>query len=103
VLSIGLQVRKQPSVAQIDAVAAHRHALRHQPRALTLALSEAAVSADDAVPREVVVDGREDKTDKARRARIDVAVGADKPGRDGPYPADDLGGSLLRGYSDSSH
>lgn len=47
------------------------------------------------MPGEVVVGGRKDETDKARRARIDVAIGADKASRDGTHAPDDAGGALL--------
>jgi hypothetical protein len=71
-----LQVRRQARVPEVDAVAAHRHTFSKQPRALRLALGQATVGSDDAVPGEIV-DCGEDVADEARSVRIDVAVGAD--------------------------
>ena len=71
-----LQVSRQACVAEVDAVAPHRHTFSKEPRALRLALGQAAVGSDDAVPGEIV-DCGEDVADEARRVRIDVAVGAD--------------------------
>lgn len=88
-------MRLQSGAAQIDPVALHGHALLHQQSPLALALCEAPVGADDAMPRNVVVDGREDESDEAGRSWIDVPVGADKPSWDGAHPAHDARGSLL--------
>jgi hypothetical protein len=41
------------------------------------------------MPWEVSVDRRQDESNKAWRAWIDVAVGADKPGWNGPDAAND--------------
>lgn len=84
-------------MTQIDTVATHRYPFCNQERPLPPALREAPGGADDTMPWEVVVDGRQDEPDEARRAWIDVAVGADKPNWDGAHAADDAGGSLLGG------
>ena len=80
----------QSGLTQIDAVAAHRHALFCQERALSPALCHASIGSDDTMPGEVIVGGGQDEPDEARRTRIDVAVRANKTGRDGAYPADDV-------------
>lgn len=82
-------MRLEPGAAEIDAGAVHWHALLLEQGALTPALCEAAIGADDAMPREVIVDCRQDESNKARGAWIDVAVGSDKPGWNGANAADD--------------
>src|ERR1700694_1398421 len=66
------KVRGQPGVTQVDAVAAHRDALSTQERELPPSSRDAPVGADDAMPGEVIVDGRENAPDQAGRAGIDV-------------------------------
>jgi hypothetical protein len=85
----GLQLRWQPGVAKLDAVAAHRDAFLQQELALASALRDRSVGADDAVPGEVLVRRREDAADQAGRAWIDVAVRADEPARNRAYARDD--------------
>jgi hypothetical protein len=82
-------VRKHPGAAKIDAVATHRDAFFEQQRALLASHGDAPVGADDTMPREVNVGGRKNAPDQARRAWIDVAIGADETGRDGTNPTDD--------------
>jgi hypothetical protein len=82
-------MRLESGAAEIDAVAFHRHALLPEQIALASALREAAIGANDAMPWEVIVDRRQDEADKAGRAWIDVAVGADKPGWNGADAAND--------------
>lgn len=52
-------------------------------------LRETPVGTDDAMPWQVDMDGRQNMADEARRAGVDVAIGADKPSRDRSHPADD--------------
>jgi hypothetical protein len=47
------------------------------------------------MPREVIVDRRQDESNKARRAWIDVAVGADKSDWNGADAADDALSPLI--------
>ena len=82
-------MRLEPGAAEIDAGALHWHALFLEQGPLASTLCEAAIGADDAMPREVVVDCRQDESNKARSAWIDVAVGSDKPGWNGTNAADD--------------
>ena len=71
-------------------VAAHRDSLFEQKCALSRSHRQAPVGANDAMPWEVIVGGRKNVPDKARRAWVDIAVGADKPGRVRAIPADDV-------------
>jgi hypothetical protein len=82
-------------VTQIDAIATHRYPLCKQQGSLSPALRETPVGSDDAMPRDIVVDRRQDEPDEAGRAWIDVPVGADKPSRDGAHPAHDARGALF--------
>src|SRR3977135_989037 len=82
-------MRLESGAAEIDAVAFHRHALLLEQSALASALRRAAIGANDARPRQDSVDRRQDEADKARRAWIDVSVGADKPGWNGADAAND--------------
>ena len=50
-------MRLEPGAAEIDTVALHRHALFLEEGPLASALCEAAIGADDAMPREFVVPG----------------------------------------------
>ena len=61
-----------PGAAEIDPVAVHRHALLLEQGPLASALREAAIGANDAMPRQVIVNRRQDEADKAGRAWIDV-------------------------------
>lgn len=83
------EVRGQPSVTQVDAVATDRDALCMQERELPPAFRDAPVGADDAMPGKAIVNGCENAPDQAWRARVDVAIGADKPRWDRAYPGDD--------------
>ena len=72
-----------PRACRRARVAAERHALGLEPRALAVALRQRPVGAHDAVPREVGVVVRvEHRAGEARRARRDVAVAADEARRD---------------------
>ena len=88
-------MRWQPGVTQVDALASHRDALFKQELALLPSLRDAPVGAYDAMPWEAVVGGRKNSPDEARRAGVDVAIGADKPSRDHPDPGDDARGARL--------
>src|SRR2546430_8624715 len=70
-----LELRWQPRLGEIDALAPHRHSFLKQQPPLHCPLWQAAVRPDDPVPRDAVRPG-EDETDSSRRARIDVAVRA---------------------------
>jgi hypothetical protein len=85
---VGPELHGQAGFSEIDAVAAHRHALSKQERALWRAFRQAPVGAHDAMPRDVVRSS-EDQADEARRARIDVPVGSYEPFRDGTHAFDD--------------
>ena len=74
---------------EVDAVAAHWYALLHEEVALPLSHREASIGVDDAVPWKAFASGGENVTNKPRRFRIDVAVGADKPHRTRADPAQD--------------
>ena len=76
-----LELRRQARLVEVDSLAAHRHAFSKQQLPLLRPLGEAAVRSDDAMPRDVVR-LREDETDEARSARIDIAVRAHEPLRD---------------------
>lgn len=88
------EVRRQPSETEVDAVATDRDALCTQERELPPASRDAPIGADDAMPGEVIVDGRENPPDQAWRAGVDVAIGADKPRWDRAYPRDDAIGAI---------
>ncbi len=75
-------------MTQIDTIAAHRDALVDQERLLSPSFRDAPIGTDDAMPWQVDVDGRQNMADEARRAGVDVAVGADKPGGDCAHPSD---------------
>ena len=82
-------MRLEPGAAEIDAVALHRNTLLLEEGSLASALCEAAIGADHAMPRELVVDCRQDESNKTRGAGIYVAIGSDKPGRNGTNAPDD--------------
>jgi len=82
-------MRLEAGASEIDAVAPHWHTFLLQQGPLASALCEAAIGPNDAMPRKVVVDCRQDESNKARGAWIDVAVGSDKPGWNGANAADD--------------
>lgn len=75
-------------MTQIDTIAAHRDALVEQERPLSPSLRDAPIGTDDAMPWQVDVDGRQNMANEARRAGVDVAICADKPGGDPANPAD---------------
>jgi hypothetical protein len=85
----------EAGAAEIDPVAVHRHAFFLEQVPLASALCEAAIGADDAMPWEVIVDGRQDESNKARSAWIDVGVGADKPGWNRADAANDALGPFI--------
>jgi hypothetical protein len=58
-------------------------------------LWQAPVGADDTVPWEVIVDGRQNVPHESRRRGVDVAIGADKSSGDCAYPGDDAIGPRL--------
>jgi len=84
-----------PSQLHVDTVTPHRHAFLDQQLALPLPLGKAAVRPDDAVPGEVLVRGRKDAADEARRFGIDAAVSLDRAPRNPSNPHDDGGHSLF--------
>jgi hypothetical protein len=90
---VGRSLKRQPGTTQIHSVATHRDALFKQERALLPSLRKAPVGADDAMPREAIVDGRKNVTDEARRGGVDVTIGADEPSWDRAYPGDDTIGA----------
>jgi hypothetical protein len=80
----------QAGVPHDDALAAHRHALLLEQRALPRALRHASVGPDDPMPRKIsIVRGGKNMPDETRRAGVDVAIGADKPGGNRTHPVDD--------------
>jgi hypothetical protein len=95
VLLSTLQIRWQPGVTQVDAVAAHRDSFFQQELTLLPSLRDAPVGADDAMPWEAIVGCGKNAPDEARRAGVDVAIGTDKPSGNGAHPADDTRGARL--------
>jgi hypothetical protein len=79
------------ALRKVDAGAVHRHFFPEQEFALRGASRQASVGANDSVPREIMVVG-EDVADEARRARIDIAVGAHSSFRYRFHAGDDSGG-----------
>jgi hypothetical protein len=75
-------------------VTAYRHALSKQQLALRRAFRQAAVSANDSVPGDVMC-RCQDATDEPRRPWIDVAVRAYEPLGDRAHAGDDASGSRL--------
>jgi uncharacterized protein YdeI (YjbR/CyaY-like superfamily) len=98
---VGDDSSEHPGAVQVDAVAPHRDALREQELALPPPHRQAAVGSDDAMPRQVIVDGREHKPHQPRRAGVDVAIGPDKPFGNGAHAPDDARPARLRlaGYA----
>ena len=87
----GRPLAGKPGPPHIDSPPAEGHTLGHQPLALTSALCQGAVGADDAPPGQAgLVALEEDGAGKARRSRGDVAVGADDAGRDLAHPVEDF-------------
>src|SRR5260221_610110 len=76
-----LELSREARLVEIDAVAAHWDAFCEQQLALRLPLGNCSVGAHDAVPGKIVI-GREDTSDEAWGARVDVAVGANVALRD---------------------
>jgi len=73
----------ESGLPHVDAVAAERHALGSEVRALAGPLGQRAVGADHAPPGQVwVVALEEHRAGEARCPRGDVAVGADEAGWD---------------------
>jgi hypothetical protein len=66
-----------------------------QELALTLSFRQAPVGANDAMPGEASVRGREDTPDESRRAGVDISIGADKPNGDRADTIDDVCGARL--------
>src|SRR5260370_18343574 len=75
-----------PSQLHVDTVAPHRHPFLEQQLALPLPLGKAAVRPDNAVPGKVLVRGRKDAADEARRFGIDAAVSLDRASRNPSNP-----------------
>jgi hypothetical protein len=78
---------------EIDPISLERHPLGPQPLPLLLPHRQRSVGADDPPPGQAVgkLAGREKPGGETRRARRDVAVGADEALRDLPDRLDDLG------------
>src|ERR1700756_5927015 len=89
-----LELRREPRVGQVDAVAAQRDAFREQALALRVPLRQRAVRTNDPMPGEIVVGG-EDAADEARRGWVDVAEGADVAFGDRANSRDDPLGAWL--------
>jgi streptomycin 6-kinase len=89
ILSRDLDAGRQPRLAQVDAVAAHRDAFVKQQLTLSPSHRDAPIGVDDAMPWEVFVRVGKDVTDQARRFGVDVAIGTDKAGRNRAHPAHD--------------
>src|SRR2546421_12879424 len=84
-----LELRWEPGILEVDAVAAHRDALPKQQLLLLGPFWQSPVCTDDALPGDVGVRLRQDETHEPRRTGIDVAVGAHKPFRDRTDAFDD--------------
>jgi hypothetical protein len=93
-----LEAGRQPRVAQVDAVAAHRNTFPKQKVALAPSLRKAPVRANHTMPWEAFVSGGKNPAHQAGRLRVDVAIGADKSNRNRAHAVKDsrcAGGSTL--------
>ena len=88
-------MRWQPRFTQVDAVTVHRDALCKQERTLLRSLREASIATDDAMPWKVIVGGRKNAPDQARRDPVDIAVSSDKPSGNRANPVDNAGCARL--------
>jgi hypothetical protein len=84
-----------PSETQVDPIAAHWNPFREQELALPPSFRQAAVGADDPMPRQVIAGVRKNVSHQAWRTRFDVPVSADEPFGDGAHPADDARSARL--------
>jgi hypothetical protein len=75
--------------AELDPPTAHRHAFAAQQFCLPSAFGQASVGPYDPVPGQVLPSRRQHQADKARRRRIDVAIGPHESLGDRPYRVDD--------------
>ena len=85
----------QPRYTQLDSVTAHRDTLFKQSRALLPSLREAPIATDDAMPWKVIVGGRKNAPDQARRDPVDIAVSSNKPSGNRANPVDNAGCARL--------
>jgi hypothetical protein len=80
------------SLPEVDTFIAHRNLLLEQELALPLSHGQRTVGANHSVPRQPCVGRGQHPADSARRATIDISVGADVTNRDRAYTGDDLKG-----------
>lgn len=84
-------LRHDSNSAHVDTFAAEGDTLGHEAPALAGALGEGAIGADDPPPGQVGLAGPEqDRAGETRRARRDVAVGADEAWRDFAHAFEDF-------------
>jgi hypothetical protein len=89
--AIPFQSGRESGAFHLDALAAERHSLGTEMRALAGALGEGAIGADHSPPGQVgVVTLEENRTGEAGCARGDIAVGSDEAGWDLADAGEDL-------------